>query len=190
MGKDELKTYVQRYIQLTEEEFEFFYEKISYKRYAKKEFVFREGDICQSYYFIVSGLVRQFFIDSNSNEQIQQFGIEYWWVTDMEGLVTNQPSRFFMQCIEPTEVLILRKQDLEVLYDQIPQLQTLFRIISERMLVAIQRRYTYFLRLEGVDRYQTIATNLPQLIQRVPQYMIASYLNLTPEYLSALRKNK
>ncbi|WP_282124197.1 Crp/Fnr family transcriptional regulator [Algibacter mikhailovii] len=186
--KEQVKTYLNRYVLFSDSEIDEIYSKLSYKTVPKKDFILREGQVCKKKYFILNGLLRSFYIDSKGNEKITQFALENWWVTDMESFINQTPALSSIQALEKTEVLIIDKIDLENLYVSIPKLERLFRIITENMLIAIQRRNNVYLQMKSKDRYFDLIKQLPNFIQRVPQYMIASYLEITPEYLSELRK--
>jgi CRP-like cAMP-binding protein len=130
--------------------------------------------------------MRSFYIDNKGNEKITQFALENWWVTNMESFTNETPSFLSIQALEKTTILILNKKDLEDLYTSIPKLERLFRIITEKMLIAMQRKANYYLQLKSKGRYDLLINQFPNFIQRVPQYMVASYLEITPEYLSEL----
>lgn len=188
--KDQLKTYLRRYVNFNDTEVDFFYDQLLVKTFHKKEFLLSEGQICRSNYFITKGLTRSFYIDKKGKEKITQFALENWWVTSMESFNKNTPSYLSIQALEETTVLMLRKEDLPKLYESIPKLERLFRIITENMLISFQRKNDIYLQMSSKGRYDDIVKNFPAFAQRVPQYMIASYLDITPEYLSVLRKNK
>ena len=184
-----LSTYIKRYIDLTEEEDALFQSVLTPKKLKKKAHVFEQGELCGSRYFITKGCMRLYYIDPKGNEQILHFGIENWWITDYDSLLNKAPSTLNLQAIEPAELLVLKEVDLEEIYKQIPALERFFRIIMERTYIAGQRRLEYMFSLSSEELYDHFITANPSFIQRIPQYMLASYLGITPEYLSALRKN-
>lgn len=187
--KDKIKSYCNRYIDLTATEFDDFYNSLTVKNYQKKDYLLHEGEVCKNQFFIIEGLTRSYYVNDKGHEEILQFGIENWWVTQTESFVKGTPSQLFIQTLEETVVLVLDKKILEALYGSIPKLERLFRIIAENTLVADQRRSHFYMKLSSKERYQNLISSFPNFAQRVPQYMIASYLQITPEYLSALRKN-
>ncbi|MGY5350984.1 Crp/Fnr family transcriptional regulator [Wenyingzhuangia sp. IMCC45533] len=184
--KDQIKTYFNRYVKFSDAEIDEIFLKLTPKVFQKKDYLFKEGKICNSKYFIISGLVLSFYVDKKGNEKVTQFAIENWWVTDMESYIKGTPSTLSIQAIEKTEMLVINKKELEKLYLSIPKLERLFRIITENMLIAIQRKNNIYLQMKSKNRYNDLVNNFPEFIQRVPQYMIASYLEITPEYLSKL----
>lgn len=186
--KDQLKTYFNRYVTFDNTEIDEIYSKLTPKTFEKKDYILKEGQVCKNNYFILSGLVRSFYIDTKGNEKITQFALENWWTTHMESYIKNTPSYTSIQAIEKTTVLIITKNNLEQLFIKIPKLERCFRIITQNMLIAIQRRNDIYLQMKSKARYDDLVQNFPNFTQRVPQYMIASYLEITPEYLSELRK--
>ena len=188
--KEQIKKYFNRYVAFSEAELDLIYAKLTTKTFQKKEFLLKENAVCRHHYFILKGVVRSFYIDEKGNEKITQFAIDNWWVTHMESFIKETPSTLFIQAIEETTVLYLSKETLEALYISHPKLERLFRMITENMLIANLRKSDFFLQMRSKERYTIFAEQLPNFIQRVPQYMIASYLEITPEYLSELKKAK
>lgn len=187
--KDQIRNYCHRYIDLTAAELDVFFNSLTVKNYQKKDYLLQEGEICKIQFFIVNGLTRSYYVNDKGQEEILQFGIENWWVTQTESFVKEMPSQLSIQTLEETVVLVLSKKVLEELYTSIPKIERLFRIIAENTLVADQRRSHFYMKLSSKERYLNFINSFPKFAQRVPQYMIASYLQITPEYLSALRKN-
>ena len=186
--KEQIRKYLNRYVEFSDTEIDAFYSKLIVSDYTKKEFLFQEGQSCTHRYFILKGLVRTFYIDNNGNEKITQFAIENWWITDLESFVNETPSTTSIQTLEKTTLLKISKTELELLFLEIPKLERLFRIITEKTLIAIQRKNDVYLRMKNKDIYELFLNQNPEFVQRVPQYMIASYLEMTPEYLSGIRK--
>ncbi|WP_411031480.1 Crp/Fnr family transcriptional regulator [Spongiimicrobium sp. 3-5] len=183
-----LSAYIRRYIDLTEEEDALFQSYLTPATLKKKEYVLQQGETCKSRYFISQGCIRLYYIDQKGSEQIVHFGVEHWWITDYDSLLSQTPSHLNIQAIEKTELLELKETALIQLYAKIPALERLFRVIMERTYVACQRRLEYMFSLNSEQMYETFITSNPQFAQRIPQYMLASYLGITPEYLSTLRK--
>lgn len=178
-----------KYIDFTEIEIDDILSHFTLVEFDKKEVLSKEGNVCNhKFFFIIEGLVRSYQLDHKGNEKINQFAIENCWITNVESFVNEKPSLTSIETIKPTKALKIDKNTLEDLYIKHPKLERYFRIITENMLVAIQRRYEIFLQLRSKDRYLNFINNQPEFSQRVPQYMIASYLEITPEYLSELRK--
>ncbi|NAS11327.1 Crp/Fnr family transcriptional regulator [Poritiphilus flavus] len=184
-----LTNYLRRYVSLSPDEDALFQSYLIPAKLKRKEYAFEQGMICNSRYFITKGCMRLFYIDPKGHEQIIHFGLENWWLTDYDSLLNKTQTHFNLQAIEPTELLVLKESDLEEIYQQIPTLERLFRIIMERTYIAGQRRLEYMFSMSSEELYEHFVSVNLAFIQRIPQYMLASYLGMTPEYLSALRKN-
>ncbi|PSR55330.1 Crp/Fnr family transcriptional regulator [Adhaeribacter arboris] len=159
-------------------------------RLAKKESLLSEGSICTSNYFVVKGCLRLFFVNEKGVEQTIQFAIENWWLTDYLAFQNQQPSNFYIQGVEKTEVLAISFSAQEQLFQQFPHLERYFRLIYQKAYGASQVRIKFLYDYSREELYQNFAASYPQFIQRIPQYLLASFLGFTPEYLSELRKKK
>lgn len=179
--------YIRRYVSISETEINIFQSYLKPKRIQKKEFLLKAGQFCKSRYFITKGCVRLFYIDNKGNEQIIHFGIDNWWITDYESLINNKPSTLNIQAIENTELLELPQETFDELCHKVPQTERLFRKIMEKTYIAIQKRIEYIYSLKGEDQFQLFISANPEFAQRVPQYMIASYLGMSPEFVSKIR---
>ncbi|NAY90451.1 cyclic nucleotide-binding domain-containing protein [Muricauda sp. JGD-17] len=173
---------------LEDSEFEYFCSLLEENTFKKKEYLLQSGQLCNHHYFIIECLVRTFYFDDSGTEKIVQFGIENWWVTNMDSFIKQKPSSVNIQALEPTTTLSIRKDILDSTYDKLPKIERLFRIITENWLIAQQRNSHFYMKASSKDRYFGLIKSIPNFTQRVPQYMIASYLDITPEYLSELRK--
>ncbi|MBL4709630.1 MAG: Crp/Fnr family transcriptional regulator [Flavobacteriales bacterium] len=188
MFKKKLKEYIDRYVLLDESDFEHFYDSLSIQKFKKKEYLLEKGKICRNYFFIAEGLVRTYDYNEKGIEKIVQFGIDNWWFTNTDSFINQTKSRLNIQAIEETTVLKISKETLDLIYKEIPKIETLFRIITEKTLIAQQRSSYFYMKEDSKTRYYHLVNKIPEFAQRVPQYMIASYLDITPEYLSELRK--
>tara|TARA_R110002073_G_scaffold89852_6_gene212516 strand:- start:32673 stop:33257 length:585 start_codon:yes stop_codon:yes gene_type:complete len=184
----QLKEYINRYIPFSDQEIILFFEFLEIKKYSKKELLLKTGRICNHHYFILEGLLRSYYIDEKGTDRIIQFAIENWWVTNLESYVRETSSTFSIETIETSTILSISKPNLELAFLKIPKLERFFRIITENTLVAIQRKNEYYMKLNSKERFETLLNSIPDFLQRVPMYMIASYLDITPEYLSEIRK--
>ena len=186
----QLLTHIGKYVNLTQQEEELICQKVELLTLKKKTFLLEPGKLCKGNYFVLTGLVRQYHITPKLNEQIVQFGLEGWWITDHESLTNKQPSIYYIQAIEDSEVLLLTDKNLELLCEAIPRLESYFRIMMQRAFVAMQRRVNFLLNYTDEERYKYFADQFPAFMQRVPQYMLASYLGFTPQFLSRIRAKK
>ncbi len=186
--KLQLKQYLDRYVTFDDNEIDIIFEKLSVVSIKKKTFLLNQGDTCHHKYFIIEGLLRLFNTDEKGDEHIEFFAIENWWITNLDSFVNETPSLSSIQAIEDTTVLCVTKNNLEELYAKVPKLERVFRIITENMLIAIHRKNEFYMKQNSSERYYNMVKVLPDFVQRVPQYMIASYLSISPEYLSEIRK--
>ncbi len=186
--KTQLKTYLNKYVQFTEQEIDIIFNHLIVENFKKKEFLLPQNAICKRRYFIIEGLVRLFYIDANGVEKTVLFGVENWWITNLDSFVKEIPSEKMIQALENTVVLSITREELEKLYRLVPKLERAFRKITENMLISIQRKDEVFMKKSSRERYSNLIRQIPDFANRVPQYMIASYLGISPEYLSELRK--
>ena len=184
--KTQLANYLNRFGKISDEEVDIFFSRMEKKTFSKNEFLLDYGKIGMHQYFILQGLTRTFHIDDKGNEKITQSGLENWWLTNWASYKNNEPSQSYIQALEATAVLQIEKLALEKSFQEIPSLERIFREITENWLIAIQRR-NYYLNLDSKSRYEKFISALPNFGQRIPQYMIASYLEITPQHLSTIR---
>lgn len=156
----------------------------------KKEHVLKEGQFCNTMYFITKGCMRQYIINSKGTEQTLQFGIENWWITDYLSYHNHIPSHFYIQAIENSEVIAIEKQTLEALLIQIPKLERYFRIVAQKSFGAAQMRIKFLFTMSAEERYHHFNNLNPEFVQRIPQYMLASYLDFSAEFMSKIRAGK
>lgn len=186
----ELLNHIKQYAQLTDEEEQLLCESIELKKVNKKELLLEPGKICPGNYFVIKGCIRLFFVNSKLNEQIIQFGIENWWIADQDSLMNGQPSNCYLQAVETSELLLLTEKNRIFLFEKIPHLESYFMIMMQKAFVASQRRIGFIFNQTDEERYRHFEKLFPDFMQRVPQYMLASYLGFTPQFLSRLRAKK
>jgi CRP-like cAMP-binding protein len=187
MDATPLLAYFKRYVSLSEEEEIFLLSKVKLRKYLKGQYVLQQGDVCSFENFVLSGCLKTFHIDPNGQEHIVLFAIEDWWTGDLGSFLTQTPSSFNIQCLEPCELAQISQQDLEELYLKIPKVERFFRIIIQKAYVASQNRIVANFSMPAKERYLKFRKQYPKIDQRVPQYMIASYLGITREFLSRIR---
>ena len=185
-----LSNYIKRYVEITNEELAIFQKYLNPISLKKKDFLLQPGKVCQSRYFIIEGCIRLYYINDKGNEQIIHFGVDQWWMTDYESLIHQKPSKLFVQAIEDTTLLELKETNFQKLRQELPKSDQLFRMVMERAFVAMQRRIEFMFNLSGENMYKVFVEHNPEFAQRVPQYMIASYLGMTPEFVSKIRGKK
>lgn len=186
---DQLKNHIIKFAKPANKELELLSESLRAKEIKKKAFLLKEGQFCDNVCFIVEGCFRSFFINEKGVEKIINFGIEDWWITDYDSFSNFCPTRLYIQAIEDSKILCISKKDLDSILDQSLELNKYFRILMEKVRIADQRRIEYLFNLSGVELYKLFSEAYPDFVQRVPQFMLASYLGFTPEFLSKIRKN-
>ena len=160
------------------------------KHIRKKDYLLREGEVCTANYFVLKGCLRMYFIREDGVEQITQFAIENWWMTDFQSLDWRQPTRFCIQSIEPSSLAVLDRDNIAPLCDRLPQIDRYLRLVVQRAFAAAQQHRFYLLADTSEERYLRFTTGFPEFIQRIPQYMVASYLGFTPEFISKLKSRR
>lgn len=154
----------------------------------KNGFLLKEGELCKYNYFILKGCFRIYLINDLGKEQILHFAIENWWITDLAGFLNEKKARFYIQALENSEVVRISYKKYNFLISEIPSFETFIRIIFQQSFVKLQEHFIDTLNSEGETRYLTFVKKYPQMVQRIPQYMIASYLGLSAEFVSKIRR--
>lgn len=183
-------SHIRRYIEIDDLAAAQLMKYVTPLKLKRKEYLLEAGQICHSLYFVEKGCVKMFFVDEKLKEQITQFAMENWWIADHFSFLDNKPSTYFIQTIEKSEILQISNLSFEAMLQELPQLERYFRIIMQKAVAANQLRSKLVYEMSKEEFYQHFATSFPEFVQRVPQYMIASYLGLTPQYVSELRKKK
>lgn len=186
---DKLIVHFRKSITLTDNEAEIVGECFTIVELKKKEILLFVGDYSSHMRFISDGCLRSYYMDGEAKEHIIQFGIEDWWINDLYSYLTNTPSKQFVQAIENSVVLQIHKDKLNELYNNVPAVERFFRFKFEKAYVSLQERTINTMSKTAEERYIEFRSKYRNIEQRVPQYMVASYLGITPEFLSKLRKN-
>jgi len=176
-------------IELSNDEMQLIESVCKVKKLRKKQFLFQEGDIWHYNAFICRGLVKTFSIAENGTEHIINFAPENYWTGDRESLTNGTPSRLNIDAIEPTELLLIDKSDFEKLCSQIPQLNQMVNQIIQKSFIVSQNRILANISFTAEEKYQNFLEKYPHIVNRIPQHMIASYIGITPETLTRLRRN-
>jgi CRP-like cAMP-binding protein len=158
------------------------------KKLRKKQYFLQEGDVCKHVGFVVKGALRQYSVDSKGVEHIVHLYIENYWAGDRESSIMLTPSKYNIDAWEDTELLIITRAEMLELMQKIPALVEMVRLMDERNAIANQRRLNSTISNTAEKRYEEFAENHPQFIQRFPQHLIASFLGITKETLSRIRK--
>jgi CRP/FNR family transcriptional regulator len=185
-----LLAHIKRFVSLAPEEEEILLKYLQQKQIKNKELVLKSGQVCDAYYFVAQGVLRMYTITDSGNEHIIQFGIDNWWLCDYTSFDTKKPSQFNIQALEPSTLIIIDRKVQEELFEKIPKLERYFRLILQRAYSATLIRVHYIFTTSGEARYHHFNNLFPEFVQRIPQYMLASYLGFTPEFLSKIRAKK
>lgn len=156
----------------------------------KKEIILSAGERCNKMFFVERGCLHMYFIDNKGVEKTVQFAIEKWWLTDFLAFYHQIPSNFYIQAIEASSVLCLSFSSQEELLSRFPVLETYFRKIYQIAYGAALMKTQYHSDHSKEAIYRHFIKHYPEFVQRVPQYLLASFLGFTPEYLSQLRARK
>jgi len=159
------------------------------KKLRKRQYFLQEGDVCKYIGFIVKGSARTFTVDDKGHEHILKLSLENWWLADFESFYLLTPSRFNIEALEDLEVLQSTNAHIEEFLKHIPAFSAMSNIISQNYTIANQKRVQAAMSYTAEERFEDLISNYPQFLQRFPQNMIASYLGLSPETLSRLKKN-
>lgn len=160
------------------------------KKARKKEHLMVANMVCDTHFFVLKGCLNMYYINANGTKQTVQFAIENWWLTDYLAYGNERKTEFFIQAVEPTTVLSIGYKDQERLLRKFPSLETYFRKLYQIAYGASLMRIKYQFGLSKEEIYLHFIENFPEFAQRVPQYLIASFLGLTPEYVSEIRRKQ
>jgi len=190
MALENLLVHIRKFVSLSEEEEEILSPYLKEKSLKKKDYLLKEGQICMANHFVAKGCLRMFYITEEGNEQMIQFAIDNWWMTDYMSFDSQKPSQFNIQAVENSEIIFLEKKTLEELFTRLPKLERYFRIIVQKAYAASVMRLRYIFTQSGEERFHHFNKSFPEFVQRVPQYMLASYLGFSAEFLSKIRAKK
>ncbi|WP_326983546.1 Crp/Fnr family transcriptional regulator [Chryseobacterium sp. MYb264] len=182
-----LLTYFNELIPLKSEEKKLVSELFKPRLYRKRQYVLQEGDVCHHFNFVVSSCLRMYKVDEKGNTHIIQFASENWWMIDIGSFHHKKPSALNIDALENTTVLQISYEDLISLYINYPKFDKIFRVLIENSFVTLQNRLLQNISSTAEERYLSFLETYPHLSNRLPQTQIASFLGLTPEFLSKLK---
>ncbi|MDH7459941.1 Crp/Fnr family transcriptional regulator [Chitinophagaceae bacterium 26-R-25] len=174
---------------LTDEERELIQSKFKLRGYRKRQYFLQEGDICKHVAFVVRGAARMFSVDEKGIEHIVRFALETWWLGDLESVRQLTPSHYNIELLENADLLVISTAEAFELRDKCRPFDLMFTAVDYQANIAAQKRIHAAISLTAEERYEELAKTYPEFIQRFPQNMIASYLGLSPETLSRIRKH-
>ena len=186
--KDRLLHYFNRMLPLSYAEEGFLKEITTVKRVKKRQLILEEGEVSHSNNFVVEGCFKMFTIDEQGKEHNLQFAIEDWWIGDVGSFYSEEPSQLFIEAMENSVVLQMKKEDQLQLFIEYPKFNHVFRVLTENALVSSQRRILQNISATAEERYLDFIERYPQFLNRISNVQIASFLGVTPEFLSTIRK--
>jgi CRP-like cAMP-binding protein len=158
------------------------------KKVRKRQYLLNAGDVAQYTYFVEKGLLRSFSVDDSGHEHVVQFASEGWWTSDMCSFLTGDKAVYNIEAIEDSEVLMLTKQAQDEMLEKQPKMEKYFRLLMQNAIISLQRRIVGTLSLSAEEKYKRMMAVYPDILQRAPQQHVASFLGITPETLSRVRK--
>ena len=173
---------------LTQEEQDVIKSYLTPKKLRKKQYLLQEGDVCKYFAFVEKGALREYSLDENGNESIIQFALEGWTISDLYSFLTGEPATYNIDALEDAELVLISKSAHEELLLKVAKYETYTRLQITGAYIAMQKRLTSIISLPLQERYANFTALYPNIVQRVPQHMIASYMGLQPETLSRIRR--
>lgn len=182
--------YVSRYVQLTDEETALFRTFLKIKRVKRRQFIVQPGFICKHKSYVLKGAFRTYLVDHKGKEHTLAFAVEDWWVSDYSSLIYQEPATLFVEALEDAVLVQIEYDDEQTFLKEIPKLEKFERIITQRSLAFQQKRLLSNFTQTAEERYQEYMQKYAAIANRVPQYMLASYLGFSTEYLSKIRNRR
>ena len=179
---------IQQKVSLSDQDKEALPAFFTFKSLQKRQFLLHEGEVCKQMVFIKKGAVKSYTIDEKGNEHISLIGWEGWWISDFRSFIYQESGILSMEAIEDTEVLLITREDYERMMLKVPVMERYFRILYQNSLVTKDRRLISSNTYTAEEKYRELIASYPQIIHRIPQHLIASYMGLTPETFSRIKK--
>jgi CRP-like cAMP-binding protein len=188
MKTQALIEYFNSLLPLDEKEIAFVEETFKERRVKKRQFILQEGQICEHNTYVLEGCFKMYLVDHNGKEHNLQFAIENWWIGDISSFHSDTPSKLNIEALENSIVLQIKKEDQLKLFADYPKFNRIFRVLAENAMVGLQRRVLQNISSTAEERYLDFLERHPQFFNRISNIQIASYLGVTPEFLSTIRK--
>jgi CRP-like cAMP-binding protein len=187
---NKIASYIDKFVKLTEEEKVFFSSCFKEAKIKKRQFIIQPNFVAKHRNYVLQGAFRAYVICNEGKDHTTNFAIDDWWITDYNSYIFQQPATMFVVALEDSIILQLDFEKEQELKEQNHKFETFFRILAERGLAFQQRRIISNLTQTAEERYENFVSKYPQIIQRVPQYALASYLGMTTEFLSRIRNKR
>ena len=185
-----LLAHFDRYLSLDDIESQALTSRLTERQIKRKQYILQEGDICKYYTYVVAGCFKMYGVDKTGAEHNLLFAAEDDWLTDLDCLHKERPSKLFIEAIEPSTILQISKGDLWYLFTNHPKFNRNFRVIIEDKYIELQNRLLQTFSTTAYERYENFLEQYPNLSNRLPNTQIASYLGITPEFLSKIRNER
>ena len=183
-----LKVHIEKRVHLTDEEFRRCTTFFTSRKIRKRQFLLHEGEICKSLAFVTGGCLRNYTIDAKGEEHIIQFAISDWWISDFCSFLAGTPSTTNIDALQDSDLLLLERGARERMFEAIPATERFFRLLQEANYIATHKRINDALSASAEEQYLTFLKTYPAVAEQIPQNQIASYLGITPQSLSRIRK--
>lgn len=178
---------IRKHVNLTPEEEELLTTSFRYKKVRRNQVLVQPPDIAIYEHFVITGCLVQYYLSDDGIQHTLLFAPEGWWTTDLPSFLTGQDARYHIEALEDSELLIISKESLDNLLVKVPLLNNFFRILYQNAIMAQEERLLNVLSTKVEERYLRFVKKYPQLQNRIPQYLIASYLGVTPEFFSKVK---
>lgn len=188
MEQELLLSNFRRFVSITDEEWQIASSLVAERTFKKGELINREGEVNRFTHFIESGSVRVFYISNDGQEHVVQLGIRGWWIGDFPSFITQSKGMLYTEALEPTKTLAFSYENLQTLYQQIPLFERFFRLLIQKAYVSFQYRILHNMSMDAEQRYKIFSETYPLLDQQISQKHIASYLGMSAEFLSKVKK--
>lgn len=183
-----LLDYFDNYLPLNEDEKSFVENVFKERSIKRRQFILQDGDICKHNTFIVEGCFRMYLVDNKGKEHNLLFAVENWWIGDIGSFYSDKPSRLYIEALENSVILQIKKEDQLKLFVDYPKFNRIFRVLAENAVVSLQNRILQNISSTAEERYLEFLQRYPHFFNRISNVQIASYLGVTPEFLSTIRK--
>ncbi|GJQ20511.1 MAG: cAMP-binding protein [Bacteroidia bacterium] len=185
---DLLRAHIGKRIKLTDDEFRRCTAYFTQKKIRKRQFLLQEGEVCRDIAFVTGGCLRAYTVDHKGNEHVIQFAVPDWWISDLASYLGGSPAMQSIDALQDSKVLLLDRSARDELLNAVPALERFFRLLLEANYIATHRRIQDSLSASAEERYLTFIATYPDLSEQIPQAQIASYLGITPQSLSRIRR--